>query len=84
MTYPNAPFASPVCTLTRLPMHDRVFRPALSLLERLPPDYRQVVILRHIEQLTFGEIADRMDRTVTSVRSIWPRALAQLRRQLGQ
>lgn len=50
-------------------------------MEQLPDDYREVIMLRHIEQLTFPEIAHRMGRTVNSVKNVWPRALAHLRRQ---
>jgi len=52
-------------------------------LERLPDDYREVIILHHLEGLTFAEIADRMERSVDSVKHLWARALAQLRRSLG-
>ena len=39
-------------------------------------------ILRHLEGLTFPEVARRMGRTVDSVKKQWPRALASLRRLL--
>ncbi|HET6879543.1 MAG TPA: sigma-70 family RNA polymerase sigma factor [Pirellulales bacterium] len=52
-------------------------------LERLPDDYREVIILRHLEGLSFAEISDRMGRSVDSVKNLWARALAQLRRSLG-
>lgn len=48
-------------------------------LGRLPPDYREVLILRNLEELTFPEVARRMDRTVDSVKKLWVRGLAQLR-----
>jgi RNA polymerase sigma-70 factor (ECF subfamily) len=53
-------------------------------LERLPDDYREVLILRHLEGLTFPEVAARMGRTVDVVKKLWPRALAHLRRLLGE
>lgn len=53
-------------------------------LERLPPDYREVIILRHLEGLSFAEISGRMGRSVDSVKNLWARALAQLRRVLGE
>jgi RNA polymerase sigma-70 factor (ECF subfamily) len=49
----------------------------------LPDDYREVIILRHLEGLSFAEIAERMGRSVDSVKNVWARALAQLRRSLG-
>lgn len=51
-------------------------------LELLPEDYRDVVILRHIERLPFADVAKRMDRSIHSVKNIWPRALAKLKSQL--
>lgn len=51
-------------------------------LERLPDEYRQVILLRQVEQLPFSDVAKRMGKTVDSVRNLWPRALAKLKRQL--
>jgi RNA polymerase sigma-70 factor, ECF subfamily len=52
-------------------------------LDTLPPTYREVIILRNIEGLSFGEVAARMGRTEDSVKNIWLRALSRLRRLLG-
>jgi RNA polymerase sigma-70 factor, ECF subfamily len=52
-------------------------------LDRLPQDYREVIILRHLEGLTFPEVARRLDRTLDSVEKLWARGLARLRRSLG-
>ena len=52
-------------------------------LNQLPPDYREVLILRHLEGRTFPEIAARMRRSVDSVEKLWVRALPKLRRVLG-
>src|SRR5262245_56523253 len=46
-----------------------------TALEQLPPDYRQVILLRHLEGLTFPEVARRMERSVDSVEKLWLRAL---------
>jgi RNA polymerase sigma-70 factor (ECF subfamily) len=54
-----------------------------EMLGRLPEDYREVVILRHLEGLSFPQVATRMGRTVNSVKKLWARALAQLRDSLG-
>lgn len=48
----------------------------------LPPDYREVIILRQLEGLSFPEVAERMARTQDSVKNLWARALARLRRGL--
>ena len=52
-------------------------------LEELPEDYREVLVLRHLEELTFAEVARRMGRTLDSVKNLWARALGRLRRVLG-
>jgi RNA polymerase sigma-70 factor (ECF subfamily) len=50
-----------------------------NALARLPADYREAVILRHFEELTFPQIALKMGRTVNSVKKLWIRGLARLR-----
>ena len=49
------------------------------VLNELPADYRQVILLRNIEDLPHEEIARRMNRTIGAVRMLWVRALAALR-----
>ena len=48
----------------------------------LPEHYQQVIVLRHIHQLSFSEIAQRMARSPGAVRMLWVRALEQLRASL--
>jgi RNA polymerase sigma-70 factor (ECF subfamily) len=52
-------------------------------LDQLPEDYREVLILRHLEGLTFPEIARRMERSQDSVEKLWLRGLARLRQVFG-
>jgi len=52
-------------------------------IEELPPDHREVIVLRHLEGLTFPEVARRMDRSVGSVEKLWVRALPRLRKAMG-
>jgi RNA polymerase sigma-70 factor (ECF subfamily) len=52
-------------------------------LGRLPEHYREVLILRHLEELSFPEIAGRLGRSLNSVKNLWARGLAQLREVLG-
>jgi len=52
-------------------------------LEKLPEDYRNVIILRHLTGLTFPEVARRMHKTQDSVEKLWLRALARLRQAFG-
>ena len=51
-------------------------------LEDLPEDYREVIILRQLEGLSFPDVARRMGRTEDSVKNVWLRPYAQLRRIL--
>ena len=52
-------------------------------LDKLPPDYREVIILRHLEAMPFADVATRMGRSEDSVQKLWVRALASLRRSMG-
>lgn len=52
-------------------------------LEELPEDYRQVIVLRHIESLPFAEVARQMNRSIDSVEKLWVRALGKLRTMLS-
>ena len=54
-----------------------------NALATLPDDYREVIVLRHLEGLTFPAVADRMGRTVDSVEKLWVRAVARLRQAVG-
>jgi RNA polymerase sigma-70 factor, ECF subfamily len=53
-------------------------------LSSLPDDYREVILLRHIEGLAPPEVAQRMNRTADSVQKLWVRALASLRKAVGE
>src|SRR5262249_9896808 len=55
-----------------------------NALGQLPEDYREVLILRHLEGLSFPALAGRMGRSLDSVKNLWTRALARLRRSLGE
>jgi len=55
-----------------------------NALERLPADYREVIVLRHLEGRSFPEIAQRMRRSVDSVQKLWLRGLSRLRRAFGE
>jgi RNA polymerase sigma-70 factor (ECF subfamily) len=52
-------------------------------LSRLPPDYRNVLVLRHLEGLTFPQISERMGRSVDSVEKLWLRGLTRLKKEFG-
>ncbi|MCA9061582.1 MAG: sigma-70 family RNA polymerase sigma factor [Planctomycetaceae bacterium] len=56
-------------------------RLAIEALSRLPDDYQQVLILRHVDGLTFPQISQQMERSVDSVEKLWLRGLSRLRRE---
>ncbi|MFN2134777.1 MAG: RNA polymerase sigma factor, partial [Candidatus Promineifilaceae bacterium] len=51
-----------------------------SLLEELQPEYRQAVVLRYWYELSYEEIAEMMDTTVSAIKS----RLFRARRQLAE
>ncbi|WP_417387421.1 sigma-70 family RNA polymerase sigma factor [Gimesia sp.] len=53
-------------------------------LARLPEDYQSVLILRHLEGLTFPKIAERMEKTVDSVEKLWLRGLSRLKKEFAK
>jgi RNA polymerase sigma-70 factor (ECF subfamily) len=55
-----------------------------NALESLPEHYREVIVLRHLEDLSFAEVAGRMGRSVDSVEKIWVRSLAKLREVMAE
>jgi RNA polymerase sigma-70 factor (ECF subfamily) len=54
-----------------------------NALGELPEDYREAIMLRHLEGLTFPEVARRMGRSQDSVEKLWMRGLARLRQLMG-
>ena len=71
-------FAQPPCGRRE---HEMLLADALA---ELPADYRDVIVLRHIEGLPFEEVAQRMERTAGAVRMLWLRALKKLREALEE
>jgi RNA polymerase sigma-70 factor (ECF subfamily) len=53
-------------------------------LASLPEDYQTVIVLRHLEELTFPQVAERMGRSLDSVEKLWLRALPRLRRAFAE
>lgn len=51
-----------------------------QLLSQMPKDYQEVLTMRHLEGLTFPQIAARMGKSVDSVEKLWLRGITQLRR----
>ncbi|MCB9898617.1 MAG: sigma-70 family RNA polymerase sigma factor [Planctomycetes bacterium] len=52
--------------------------------ERLPDDYREVIVLARLAGMSRKEIAEQMGRTEAAIRNLLPRALAQLADELAE
>jgi RNA polymerase sigma-70 factor (ECF subfamily) len=50
-------------------------------LDRLPEEYRRVVVLRFEEERTFEEIGRLTDRSPDAARKVWSRAMERLRQE---
>ena len=72
--------SSPSSTVER---QELVVELANHLVE-LPADYREVLVLRHCEGLTFKDVAQRMGRSAGAVRMLWLRAIDQIRQKMNR
>jgi RNA polymerase sigma-70 factor, ECF subfamily len=61
--------------------HEQAQRLLLAL-ERLTDDYRRVITLRYVEQCSFEEIGQRMQRTPNAARLLWVRAIEHVKHHL--
>src|SRR5262249_10332635 len=66
-----------------LDRRERVAR-LLALIERLRPDYRDVIALRYLENLPYAEVAARMHRSEEAVRKLCERAFRRVRAECGE
>ncbi len=48
-------------------------------LAKLRPQYREVIVLRNLQGLSFDEIAERMERNPGAVRMLWLRAIEKFK-----
>ena len=55
-----------------------------TAVDSLPPEQREVVLLKHCEGLTLNEIAARLDRTPSAIAGLLRRGLQRLRKQLDE
>lgn len=63
---------------------NEAFLQLAKALESLPDDYRQVIVLRHVDGMPFADVAKAMGRSVDSVEKLWIRGLAKLRTTMGE
>lgn len=60
-------------------LQDEEIKQLREMLQKLPPDYRDVISLRYAGELKFGQIAEVLEKNEASVRVIHHRALKLLR-----
>ena len=77
-----APFNQPESPSRQMMAAEQAAALRAALL-RLPEDYRQVILLRNIERLSFQEIGARLQRSNEAARKLWVRAVDRLRELLG-
>jgi RNA polymerase sigma-70 factor (ECF subfamily) len=53
-----------------------------DVLAEIAEDYREVIVLRNLEGLSFNDVAKRLGRTSGATRMLWLRAIEQLRAKL--
>jgi RNA polymerase sigma-70 factor (ECF subfamily) len=67
---------------SRIALDERSAR-LLAAVEALAPEYREVILLRQLEELPFADVAARMGRSPDACRMLLARALAALTVSLG-
>ena len=55
-----------------------------NALADLSADHRDVIVMRHLEGVSFATIAARMDRSNGATRMLWLRAIDQLRQRMKE
>lgn len=76
---PAAPSGTPSQEFLR---RDNALR-LMDALEKLAPDYQEVVLLRNIQRLPFSDVAEQMGRSRPAVQMLWKRAIDKLRDVMG-
>lgn len=74
---PPEPAAPGLTPSQQIVLNDQQIEVAEAL-TRLPPDYREVIMLRNLERLPFDEVARRMGRSRPAVQMLWMRAIKKL------
>jgi RNA polymerase sigma-70 factor (ECF subfamily) len=53
-----------------------------AAVERLPADYRTVIVLHNWQQLPFAEIGRRLDKSEDAAKKLWRRAIRRLEKEM--
>jgi RNA polymerase sigma-70 factor, ECF subfamily len=71
--------ASPDASPSQMAVHNERELLLAEAIEQLPEDYREVVILRNIQRLSFDEVASHLNRSRPAAQMLWMRAIEKLR-----
>ncbi|WP_442512233.1 sigma-70 family RNA polymerase sigma factor [Novipirellula sp. SH528] len=63
--------------------HQEALVEMANAIANLPAEYREVIVLRHVEGLPFSDVAERMKRTPGAARMLWMRAIERLRETMN-
>lgn len=56
----------------------------LTAIQSLSENHREVLVLRHLEGLSFPDVAKKMNRSTDAATQLWVRAIQKLREALGE
>lgn len=73
--------AAPQLSPSGIAMEDEQAQALRKAMNRLPEEYRQVLLWRQQDELTFEEIGRRLDRSADAARKLWARAVARLQKE---
>ena len=76
---PGFDLASPGESPSQLAIHNENELLLAEAMDRLPDDYREVIILRNIRRLPFEEVAEQLGRTRPAAQMLWMRAIQKLK-----
>jgi RNA polymerase sigma-70 factor, ECF subfamily len=76
--------ADPIPSPSSLMMRAEQATVLMAALGSLPESYRQVIVWRQLDDLSFETMAGRLGRSEAAVRKLWWRALQHLQRVMGE
>ncbi len=74
--------ASPEASPSQLALHNESELLLAEAIDKLPEDYRDVIVLRNLQRLPFDEVASRLNRSRPAAQMLWARAIQKLRELL--
>lgn len=83
-SHPAQPLADADPTPSEHAMANEQAEAVERALKRLPDVYREVILLRYREELSFEEISRVMGRSANAVEKLWLRAIERLRQEMEQ